>query len=47
VSARIVDLIARKRDGGELTAAELAEVISPETPDYQPDGRRAARHERA
>jgi pyrimidine-nucleoside phosphorylase len=35
VSARIVDLIARKRDGGELTAAELAEMISPETPDYQ------------
>ena len=35
MSARIVDLIARKRDGGELTAAELAEMISPETPDYQ------------
>jgi pyrimidine-nucleoside phosphorylase len=35
VSGRVVDLIARKRDGGELTAAELAEMISPETPDYQ------------
>jgi pyrimidine-nucleoside phosphorylase len=32
---RIVDLIARKRDGGELTAAEIAAVVSPEVPDYQ------------
>ena len=35
MSGRVVDLIARKRDGGELTAAELADMISPETPDYQ------------
>jgi pyrimidine-nucleoside phosphorylase len=35
VSDRIVDLIARKRDGGELGAGELARMISPETPDYQ------------
>jgi len=32
---RIVDLIARKRDGGALSAVELARVISDETPDYQ------------
>ncbi len=32
---RVVDLIARKRDGGELSAAELRTVISPDTPDYQ------------
>jgi pyrimidine-nucleoside phosphorylase len=35
VTARIVDLIARKRDGGELTGAELTEMISSQTPDYQ------------
>jgi pyrimidine-nucleoside phosphorylase len=35
VSTRIVDLIARKRDGGELSAPELAAMISPDTPDYQ------------
>jgi pyrimidine-nucleoside phosphorylase len=33
--ARIVDLIARKRDGGELDAGELARMISQDTPDYQ------------
>jgi pyrimidine-nucleoside phosphorylase len=32
---RVVDLIARKRDGGELSEAELRAVISPDTPDYQ------------
>jgi pyrimidine-nucleoside phosphorylase len=35
VSVRIVDLIARKRDGGELDAGELARMISDDTPDYQ------------
>jgi len=35
VSARVVDLIARKRDGGELSADELTAMISPDTPDYQ------------
>ncbi len=35
MSARIVDLIARKRDGGELAAAELAAMIAADTPDYQ------------
>jgi pyrimidine-nucleoside phosphorylase len=35
VSDRIVDLIARKRDGGELDAGELARMISDDTPDYQ------------
>jgi pyrimidine-nucleoside phosphorylase len=35
VTARIVDLIARKRDGGELSAAELTAMIAAETPDYQ------------
>jgi pyrimidine-nucleoside phosphorylase len=35
VSPRIVDLIARKRDGGELTGEELTAMISPQTPDYQ------------
>jgi pyrimidine-nucleoside phosphorylase len=35
VTARIVDLIARKRDGGELTASEIARMISDETPDEQ------------
>ena len=35
MSGRIVDLIARKRDGGELTGPELAAMISRETPDYQ------------
>ncbi|HYX86314.1 MAG TPA: thymidine phosphorylase [Gaiellales bacterium] len=32
---RIVDLIARKRDGGELGADEIEAVISPDVPDYQ------------
>jgi pyrimidine-nucleoside phosphorylase len=31
----VVELIARKRDGGELTEAELAAVVAPATPDYQ------------
>ena len=31
----MVDLIARKRDGGELDAGELRAVIDPSTPDYQ------------
>jgi pyrimidine-nucleoside phosphorylase len=35
VSVRIVDLIARKRDGGELDSGELARMISDDTPDYQ------------
>jgi pyrimidine-nucleoside phosphorylase len=35
VTARIVDLIARKRDGGELAADELAAMIAADTPDYQ------------
>ncbi len=35
MSDRIVDLIARKRDGGELTREELARMISEDTPDYQ------------
>jgi pyrimidine-nucleoside phosphorylase len=35
VTARIVDLIARKRDGGELAADELTAMIASDTPDYQ------------
>jgi pyrimidine-nucleoside phosphorylase len=35
VAARIVDLIARKRDGRELTAGEIRAVIDPDVPDYQ------------
>ena len=35
MSARIVDLIARKRDGGELTGDEIAQMISDQTPDEQ------------
>jgi pyrimidine-nucleoside phosphorylase len=31
----VVELIARKRDGGELSEAELAAVVAPSTPDYQ------------
>ena len=31
----IADLIARKRDGGELSAAEIAAMIAPDVPDYQ------------
>jgi pyrimidine-nucleoside phosphorylase len=31
----VVDLIARKRDGGELSEDELRAVIAPSTPDYQ------------
>jgi pyrimidine-nucleoside phosphorylase len=33
--AAVVDLIARKRDGGALTGEELAQVIAPRTPNYQ------------
>jgi pyrimidine-nucleoside phosphorylase len=33
--ARIVDLIARKRDGLELSADEIRTVIDPDVPDYQ------------
>ncbi|HEV8451910.1 MAG TPA: hypothetical protein VGQ45_10785, partial [Gaiellales bacterium] len=33
--ASIADLIARKRDGGELSAVEIAAVIAPDVPDYQ------------
>jgi pyrimidine-nucleoside phosphorylase len=32
---RAVDLIARKRDGGELTGAELRAMLDPRVPDYQ------------
>jgi pyrimidine-nucleoside phosphorylase len=32
---RIVDLIARKRDGGELGGDEIEALISPDVPDYQ------------
>ncbi|MGN6380239.1 MAG: thymidine phosphorylase [Gaiellales bacterium] len=32
---RVVDLIARKRDGGELSEDELRAVIAADTPDYQ------------
>jgi pyrimidine-nucleoside phosphorylase len=32
---RIVDLIARKRDGGELTGDEIARMIAADTPDEQ------------
>jgi pyrimidine-nucleoside phosphorylase len=32
---RVVDLIARKRDGGELSGEEISRVISPDTPDEQ------------
>jgi pyrimidine-nucleoside phosphorylase len=35
VPASIADLIARKRDGGELSAVEIAAVIAPDVPDYQ------------
>jgi pyrimidine-nucleoside phosphorylase len=35
MAATITDLIARKRDGGELTGAELAAMIAPDVPDYQ------------
>jgi pyrimidine-nucleoside phosphorylase len=35
VSRPIPDLIARKRDGGELSAAEIAAMIDPAVPDYQ------------
>jgi pyrimidine-nucleoside phosphorylase len=33
--SRIVELIQRKRDGGELSAAEIDELIFGEVPDYQ------------
>ena len=32
---RIVDVIARKRDGGELSAEEIRAVVDPDVPDYQ------------
>jgi pyrimidine-nucleoside phosphorylase len=32
---RVVDLIARKRDGGELSLAELEQMIAPDVPDAQ------------
>ena len=32
---RIVDVIARKRDGHELSAAEIRAVVDPDVPDYQ------------
>jgi len=35
VTARITELIARKRDGGELDAQELRAMIDPGVPDYQ------------
>ena len=35
MSTPIPELIARKRDGGELSAAEIAAVIDPAVPDYQ------------
>ena len=35
MAARITDLIARKRDGGELSAAEIAAMVAPDVPDYQ------------
>jgi pyrimidine-nucleoside phosphorylase len=31
----VVELIARKRDGGELSEAELEVLVAPSTPDYQ------------
>jgi len=33
--AQIKDLIARKRDGGELSAEEIAAIIDPGVPDHQ------------
>jgi pyrimidine-nucleoside phosphorylase len=35
VKAAITELIARKRDGGELDAGELRAMIDPDVPDYQ------------
>jgi anthranilate phosphoribosyltransferase len=35
VTARIVDVIARKRDGRELSADELRAAIAPGVPNYQ------------
>jgi pyrimidine-nucleoside phosphorylase len=35
VAVRITDLIARKRDGGELSAGEIAAMVAPDVPDYQ------------
>jgi pyrimidine-nucleoside phosphorylase len=35
VAARITDLIARKRDGDELSAAEIAAMVASDVPDYQ------------
>jgi pyrimidine-nucleoside phosphorylase len=35
VTVRIAELIARKRDGGELSADEIAAMIDPGVPDYQ------------
>ena len=35
MTAPTVELIARKRDGGELSAEEMTAVIGPDVPDYQ------------
>ncbi|HET7427889.1 MAG TPA: hypothetical protein VFJ66_00455, partial [Gaiellales bacterium] len=35
MTARVTELIARKRDGGELDADELRAMIDPDVPDYQ------------
>ena len=35
MAARIVDLIARKRDGLELSADEIRALVDPGVPDYQ------------
>jgi pyrimidine-nucleoside phosphorylase len=35
VAVSITDLIARKRDGGELSGDEIAAMIAPDVPDYQ------------
>jgi len=35
VTQRVAEIIEKKRDGGELTAAELDEVILGDVPDYQ------------
>ena len=32
---RIVDVIARKRDGDELSADEIRAVVDADVPDYQ------------
>ena len=35
MAARIVDLIARKRDGEELSPSDIAALLDPAVPDYQ------------